>query len=460
MMKLDLTRNYAASARWEPAILLRSLALPGILALLLFTGFSSFAQGTTVTSNPADGATGVSVSGPVVFTFSAAMNTSGSSAVFITPPSGFYPVSSIWSAGNTVLTCTPLSPFPANTAITWNVFGTDAGGGFVTGTGSFTTGTGTGGGGGSGTNAITTFSAGKLFLYEQLTAGAPTPFSTGAYAFDANVSLASNRTATAVTVMVPGASTPDNLQKNFSRPEDWFLFGSATSSNSLETSYPQGNYAFNITGTPADLQATVTLPAGMVQPNAPQVSNFAAAQTINATNGFTLQWDPFVGGTSTDAIGVTVSDGTGKTLFQTATVGAGALKGTATSVLIPAGTLAADSTNTAEIVFYRFVTSTNTDHATLAFRASGTEVNLITTGAVVVGVTPVVTNPSWGPNGFGFDVATTVNQALKVRFSTDCSLPISQWQTVLTTNSPGTSVHLVIPAQVGASGFFRVQNGP
>src|SRR6478672_6087525 len=73
-------------------------------AVFLLSGLTGLAQGTTtVTSNPANGATGVSVSAPVVFTFSAAMDTANSSVTFYsTTPFGSYPVSESWNAANTV----------------------------------------------------------------------------------------------------------------------------------------------------------------------------------------------------------------------------------------------------------------------------------------------------------------------------------------------------------------------
>jgi len=432
-----------------------------MLTLVLLTNsLAGWAQSTTVSSNPLNGATGVSPSAPVVFTFSAAMNTSSASALFTTLPSGFYPVNSVWSAGNTVLTCTPLSPFPNDTEITWTVFGMDGTGGFVSDTGTFTTGTGTGGGGGgSGTNKITTFSAGKLYFYDQNTAGAPIPNDTAAYSFSAATSLASNVVATAATVTLPTGGAPVVLTQNFLHHEDYNFFDFKTNAAAFEAAYPQGNYVFNVTATPANLQVTVTLPQAMAQPNAPHVSNFAAAQAVNASQAFTLDWDAFQGGTASDVITVSVSDNQGKTVFATPNPGTnGALAGTATSVVIPSGKLAANTSNTLEVVFYHFVAVSNATYATIAFRATGTQLNLSTIGTA--GSVPTVSNPVWSSGGFGFDVSTSPNQGLKVLYSTDCSLPTSMWQVLMTTNSPGSSVHIAIPSQVGAAGFFRLENSP
>jgi Bacterial Ig-like domain len=426
--------------------------------VVLFSSLAAWAQ--TITPNPANGASGVSVTGPIVFTFSAPVDPAATTATFYSlNPIGSYDVSMDWSAGNTVLTCIPTTPFEANATVSWAVV-VDTTPVPIFGQGSFSTGAGSGGGGGgSGTNKISTFSAGKLYFYEQNSAGAPAPSPFAAYAFTATAGLASNVAATAVTVTLPTGGAPVGLTQNFLHHEDYTLFASGSDSTNLEATYPQGNYVFNATATPANLQATVTLPQTMLQPNAPHVSNFAAAQAINASQAFTLRWDAFQGGTASDFITVAVSDDVGKTVFETPGPGTnGALIGTVTSVVIPAGKLVANGTNTAEIVFYRVVTVSNATYATVAYRATGTQLNLVSVGTA--GTVPTVSNPVWGPSGFGFDVSTTPNQGLKVLYSTDCSLPRAQWQVLMTTNSPGSSVHITIPPQGGPTGFFQLENSP
>ena len=436
---------------------------PQFLSAVALLTMTLCAQGATVSSNPASGATGVSVTTPVVFTFSAAMNTSMSQAIFTTTtPAGLLSVTTMWSAGNTVLTCTPDSPWPDNSTITWNVVGFDGTGGTAFANGTFSTGTGGGGGGvGSGTNKITTFSVGKLYLYQQDSAGAPAPHTITAYALSTATSVASNLASTASTVTLPTGGAPLNMNQSPEHHEDYNLFVTETNQATFETTYPQGNYAFNVTATPANAQGTVNMPASMTQPPAPHVSNFAAAQAIDVTKAFTLNWDPFQGGTANDYIGVTVNGDMGNVLFATPGPGTnGALTGTVTSVVIPAGKLPANSTNTTEVVFYHFLATSNATIATVAFRASGTELSLIGAGGSTGGTVPVVSNPVWGANGFEFDVATSPRQALKVLSSTDCSVPVTQWPTVATTNSTGSSVHIIIAPQGGTNGFYRVANGP
>ena len=129
-------------------------------AALLLTGRGQ-AQ-VTVSSNPANGATGVSLTAPVVFTFSGPVDTNQTTASFLSAanPLTPLPVTSIWNNGSNQLSCIPSPAFPATQIIFWSVDGP------VSDSGYFTTGTGSGGTG-SGTNAITTFSVGKVYSWDQ-----------------------------------------------------------------------------------------------------------------------------------------------------------------------------------------------------------------------------------------------------------------------------------------------------
>ena len=112
------------------------------------------AQPTIVSTVPPTGASGVSLSAALVITFSEAMDTNFSEAIDANLTTAYLedsttfallPASLSWSAGNTVLTCTPSEPFPENRTIWWTVMnGQDLAGnplGGYTG-GTFTTGSG------------------------------------------------------------------------------------------------------------------------------------------------------------------------------------------------------------------------------------------------------------------------------------------------------------------------------
>ena len=81
------------------------------------------AQPALVSSVPANGATGIPTNASLVFTFNTAMDSGVSSATFYYDVNTTAPVNSSWSAGNTVLTCTPVQGFPPGTNIMWSVTG-------------------------------------------------------------------------------------------------------------------------------------------------------------------------------------------------------------------------------------------------------------------------------------------------------------------------------------------------
>jgi methionine-rich copper-binding protein CopC len=90
--------------------------------LLLLSLERAQAQPTIVSAVPRNGATGVPLSAAVILTFSEAMNTSVTLAyLYDSTTIQILPASLSWSAGNTVLTCTPTAPFPANRTIWWTV---------------------------------------------------------------------------------------------------------------------------------------------------------------------------------------------------------------------------------------------------------------------------------------------------------------------------------------------------
>ena len=78
------------------------------------TGNGGSTTPTLVSSSPADNATNVQSGAPVYFTFSVAMNTNLTTALFreFTAPSQPLPITSSWSADRTMLMCMPTRRFP------------------------------------------------------------------------------------------------------------------------------------------------------------------------------------------------------------------------------------------------------------------------------------------------------------------------------------------------------------
>ena len=431
------------------------LVLAGSLAGL----WHAQAQPTLVSSVPANGATGIPTNTTVVFTFSTAMDTDTNvtEATFIdvSNPLNPIPTSPSWSAGNTVLTCTPMPSFPANKTIYWSVSGQSAvGDPFATDPlGSFTTGTGAGGGGsGSGTNAITTFSVGKIHHYNQTSAGSPTLDPTTPYGFSGVTALSSNRTATSVVLTLPTGAVSNLTQLPPPQAEIYVLYGYNTNLSTHDATFPAGDYRFQVNAASSNQTVVVNLPtaASLPQPGAPHLSNLPAAQTVNPGQAFVLSWEAFPGGTAADYIDVDIG-----TAFGSPNPGLlGALTGTTVNFTIPAGTLRTNSTYASRVGFFRHVGATNANYATAAYRSTYTEFSLITTGNSQL----VLTNGAFTPSNFSFDVLCSTGQTVTVEYKTN--LTTGLWQTLLTTNSPGGRFHAVAPqAATNRFLFFRARNG-
>jgi hypothetical protein len=306
-------------------------------------------------------------------------------------------------------------------------------------------------GGSSGnTNAVTLFSIGKRHHYLQTTAGAPTLDLSLGYRFDALTTLSSNRTADAVTLTKPGGGSPVNLTRSPLQNYFFFLDHPAyTDLGQFEAAYPSGSYTFTVISNSSSQAVAVNLSAAMLQPNAPQVTNFAAAQAIDPAQPFRLGWNPFQGGTASDYIVVSIGD-----VFSTPDAGeANALRGTDTSVVIPAGTLQPGTTHTATIGFYRWTyDASNPSYHKGVYRSTWTDMEISTAGTPQPSL--VLTNASIVEGKFTFEVDSPVGLQVMVEASASVS---GTWVPLAFTNSPGR--FLVVdpepPTQVAR--FYRAQ---
>ena len=315
--------------------------------------------------------------------------------------------------------------------------------------------TGTGGGSsGSGTNAITTFSVGKIHHYNQTSAGSPTLDPTTPYDFSAVTSLASNRTATDVVLTLPTA-TVSNLTQLPLQAEIYLLYGFGTSLSTYDATFPPGDYSFQVQAVSSNQTVVVNLPPtnSLAQPGAPHLTNYPAAQVVDPSQTFVLGWDAFPGGTAADYIDVHVGTTNGSPNPGLP----GALTGTARTFTIPAGTLQPNSTYASRVGFFHHVGATNANYATAAYRATYTEFSLITTGSSGPGPL-VLTNAVFAPANFSFDVLCDIGQTVTVEYRTN--LLAGQWRTLFTTNNPLNRFRAVAPqATTNRILFFRARNG-
>ena len=235
-----------------------------------------------------------------------------------------------------------------------------------------------------------------------------------------------------------------------------------STNTAIDSLFSSGTYTFNIQGPSSNQTVMVVLSntTAMPMPNAPHVSNYAAAQAIHTTNAFTLVWDAMAGGTPADYISVDVQPLNQDTdLLENSIFGTvGALDGTATSAVIPANTLQTGSNYNVNVQFTRIAVSSNSTYATSIDRTALTILNLATLGnsTRVLAFTNLVAKPS----SFAFDVLCTAGQTFTVLTATNLYSPSNTWQALLTTNPTGSQVHVIDSrASTNKMRFYRAKNG-
>jgi methionine-rich copper-binding protein CopC len=430
----------------------QSIALLG--AIFFIT--QAHAQPTIVSVVPASGATGVSTSAQVVFTFSGEMDTNFTTATFYNE-TNFTAVSteSTWSVGNTVLTCTPTPSWPSGT-ILWEVDGQDTNGDSLAGVpvGTFTVGSGGGGTPCSGVAAHTntSFTLDESWLYVQTSAATPVLNPETPYSVLAEVSLISNLTASAAGLVLASGGV-SNLNSDFVDPGTFIGDYLETNLTTLNSTWPNGTYTFDLTN-PSPSFPSVPVTWNLAQPNVPTIANWAATQAVDSTKAFTLTWNSFSNRiANTNEIGVNIGydpcAGTGFTSN---------LPGNATSVTIPANVLSPGSNYANSILVFinvKGATNTSPKYTSGAVRGTETSFTLITIGGGGGGTGASLGASSLSKSNFTFSISGTAGKKLTVQYS--ATLLPGSWSTLeIVTNVTGTlSITNSEPAGT-KSRFYRV----
>ncbi len=233
---------------------------------------------------------------------------------------------------------------------------------------------------------------------------------------------------------------------------------SFSSQASFDAAYPPGNYDFALYGLDDGLRFPVLSMPAPVYPNPPQVSNFAAAQSLNPQAAFTLQWDAIAGATANDTLWVVIADVTGNPVFSTPYPPmdlADSLKGTATSVVIPTNTFQLGHAYVGTITFFR-TTSVNT---TGYPGAVGVTVVAVQTWFPLApaSASPVLNQPAkLSGTQFSFQLSGLAGQNYTVQYSTT----LTNWDTLYVTNAPSNLFLLIDLTATNAQRFYRVLVGP
>lgn len=320
--------------------------------------------------------------------------------------------------------------------------------------------------------SVSLYDVGKTVNYEQTSDSSVTLATDSAYAFQAFAVATSSQSVFGALVYPPGSQfNVISLQQDGTLWSDQETYNSQVD---LDSAFSTGSYS-NSWITPAGFEsALLTLPAG-TYPNSPQISNYAAAQTVDATKDFTLNWNAFAGAGANDFVLVTVSDDSSTVGFRTGFPGQpNALAGTAQSVNIPANTLKS-GVNTVIVGFNKVASRDTTSLAgavgittysaatTITVTVGGTTTGGggDTTPPTLVSATPpnsVTTSvPATTPVVFTFSEAMTSSESIIWNFQGfDASKIVYSWSTdqkTLTAKYTGGFPSGVISWVLNQSGF-------
>lgn len=277
-----------------------------------------------------------------------------------------------WSNGDKTLTCTYAGGLPGTTAITWELNPADAQAGLELSSangdvlpntkGGFTTGAGGGGGGTCNPNPTPdgwgSYGLNFLHQYTQTSSAAPLPAASSPFLFGATVRAPdAGPTVTAASYTGPGKA-PVALEGIFGT---WFASDEFATEAALDAAHPAGAYVLKFTQTgQAERSIPMNVPA--TKPPVPTIANFAETQSVNAAADFTLRWNPFTGGAApNDGITLSITDGSDEVFLAPDPCVPRDLAVTATSIVVPANTLAKDKTYEVTLSFGRnYYFSTNT----------------------------------------------------------------------------------------------------
>lgn len=346
---------------------------------------------TLVSSNPAKGATGVSVTSTVTFVFDMPMTPNpmvGGNPPFLQGAVAWTGAgldatkfTYTWSADSKSLSCKYSGELPGNTLVGWTL--NPAGAmlqltsdepevPLATTTGSFTTGTGSGTGGGDeecnqGEPPADWGSYGlsKSAQYEQTSAADPalvtdSPPNVGAIVMAPLTEAA----LTAGSLTLPSGTRKDITKMPFGN--GLMLTEEFATVAALDAAYPAGSYTLRFQQT-GQAERVVAMSVPAANPPTPKVGNYDAAQNVDPAANFTLTWGPFAGAVAgTDHVSLVLTETSGFPPSSHVVFSAPNpciprdLAVTATQIVIPAGTLSGSKIYDADLTFSRvFLNASN-----------------------------------------------------------------------------------------------------
>jgi hypothetical protein len=419
-------------------------------------------------SAPMDGATNYLLSSPVYFSFSEPM--APTYAIQWSPNLDAKKFSYSWFDTKT-LAATYAGGLPGGAIISWtlnrvgsgtNGFKDVAGNPLAPVSGKFYT-FGINGGGCSGSGPVdgSTFGLFKELDYVQTAAGVATPSPTNAASIFGFFNHGSGYDSVTIEFPASPAPLPHQIKPFISTLLGSELFSVVfPNQTALDQAYPGGNYAFqlrNYSLPPASQvtnQVVLSLPLSGYPP-IPHFANFPTTQAFDPAADFTLSWDGFMGSAASDAISITITDDQNNVVLQAPDACKGIdLPVTATSIVIPKGTLQGSKTYTARLSFFHVSDQgkvlPNTSYQGVAAASTSTELNL-KPGTVTPVAAPVFTSIVQRPDGdFDVTVQCTPNHPFTLEQTTSLLTPYSA---LIVTNPPLSTLTLRVPT--GPHTFLR-----
>ncbi len=267
------------------------------------------------------------------------------------------------------------------------------------------------------------------------------------------------------TLLIANVDLPTGAVRGFpsgSTGIELLTYDSYPTEAALDAVYGNGNYTFVMDTVHNGLESPVlTMPAS-AYPAAQRISNFAAAQAINPTSPFTLQWSNPSDATTNDWIWVFVNDGSGHTVFSSpepSTNPLTALNGTATSIVVPAGTFQLGAAYTGAITFYRNTSVNTTGYpGAVGVTLIGTRTRFSLAASSSF---PVLSQPTRiSSTQFGFFLSGATGQNYTVLAATNAARPLTNWSTLLITNLSASPALIQDNQATNKQRFYRVKVGP
>lgn len=309
------------------------------------------------------------------------------------------------------------------------------------------------------TDRVLTYSISKHWNYKQASDAAPV-FDASEYGgatFSAMV--AGPQDLTSASVKAPGAASATPLEvipyTDGTNRTAYFFASFTNNATEVNTAYPFGTYTISASGSGSVGSVNISFPDDG-KPPVPQVNNFTAAQSVNPDADFTLLFNGISSPKTNDWISIVITDGTNIVFQLPDACDTVQLTNTATSVVIPKGTIKTGIVYRATLSYSHIAgsgpvlyTGGDPGWATVMKSTDFT----IKTGGTTPTAPKILSYKRLSKSQLEVQVQCNTSASLVIQKAT--ALPTTTWTTLLTTNATSSPMTLVLPVGTDARTFFR-----